>query len=82
MRNYRKEYDLYYGKRGKPQAWTRKQRLHRRQKTSRNKARKIVKDKIGKIKKFHDVHHKDGNPLNNDSKNLTVIHRAKNRSIQ
>tara|TARA_B110000305_G_C19333478_1_gene585278 strand:- start:799 stop:1044 length:246 start_codon:yes stop_codon:yes gene_type:complete len=79
MRNYRKEYDLYYGKKGAPQSWTRKQRLHRKHKTSRNKARKMIKDKFGKIRKFHDINHKDGNPLNNDPKNLSVIHRTKNR---
>ena len=28
-----------------------------------------------------DVHHKDGNPLNNGKKNLTVLPKSKNRAI-
>jgi hypothetical protein len=28
-----------------------------------------------------DVHHIDGNPLNNSAKNLRVMHKSKNRSF-
>ena len=37
--------------------------------------------KKGKVKKgsAYDVHHKDKNPRNNNSKNITVVHRKVNR---
>jgi len=69
-RNYKKEYKNYHGK---P-----KQKANR---NSRNKARRKMVNS-GKIKKSdtRDVHHKDGNPKNNSSKNLSARSKSKNRS--
>ena len=68
-RNYRKEYDRYHG---------REEQKKRRAK--RNTARKIMERK-GRVKKGDgkDVHHKDGNALNNKKKNLKVVSKKKNR---
>ena len=70
-RNYRKEYDNYHSKK--------KQRKNRSKRTLANRAMK----KRGKIKKGdgNDVHHIDGNPQNNNPKNLKVIPKSKNRSM-
>lgn len=41
--------------------------------TSRRQARKIMEKKLGrKLDTFEYVHHKDGNPFNNDVENLEV----------
>jgi len=72
MRNYRKEYDNYHSK---P-----KQRKRRSARTAAR--RKMVA--AGKAKKGDgkDVHHKDGNPLNNNKSNLKVVSKSKNRSFR
>lgn len=78
-RNYRKEYDQYYGKKGSDlSTLTPEQRKHRLEKSARNKARSIMKAKqiVGK---FEDVDHKDSNPLNNHTNNLQVVCRTINR---
>ena len=68
MRNYRDEYDNYQGK---------PEQIARRSK--RNTARrKAVKN--GYAVKGKDVHHKDGNPLNNSIRNLAAISKSRNRS--
>ena len=69
-RNYKKEYKNYHSK---P-----KQKANR---NSRNKARRKMVNS-GKLKKGdkRDVHHKDGNPRNNSSKNLRARSKSKNRS--
>lgn len=69
-RNYKKEYKSYHSK---P-----KQKANR---NSRNKARRKMVNS-GKLKKGdkRDVHHKDGNPRNNSSKNLRASPKSKNRS--
>ena len=67
-RNYRKEYDTYHG--------TAKQKKNR---ASRNSARNSLK-KSGSILSSKDVHHKDGNTLNNKRKNLRVESKSKNRA--
>tara|TARA_R100001530_G_scaffold113120_1_gene80100 strand:+ start:171 stop:386 length:216 start_codon:yes stop_codon:yes gene_type:complete len=68
MRNYRSEYDNYQGK---------PEQIARRSK--RNTARrKAVKN--GYAVKGKDVHHKDGNPLNNSIRNLAAISKSRNRS--
>lgn len=69
-RNYRKEYDNYHSK---PE--------QRKKNAARLRARRLMVKK-GKAKKFDkkDVHHKDNNPLNNDSKNLSVTTQKYNRT--
>jgi hypothetical protein len=68
-RNYRKEYDEYHG--------TPEQIQNR---ASRNAARAGVVKKNGKAKmKGKEVDHKDGNPKNNNKKNLQVMSRRANR---
>tara|TARA_R100000995_G_scaffold82950_1_gene57762 strand:+ start:1353 stop:1598 length:246 start_codon:yes stop_codon:yes gene_type:complete len=70
-RNYKKEYANYQG--------TDKQKKRR---AMRNKVRRKL-TKEGKVKKGDgkDVHHKDGNPMNDKKSNLKVIRKAKNRSF-
>ena len=64
-RNYRKEYDNYH---------SRPDQIAKR--SSRNKARRAMGDKVVKGK---DVGHKDNNPLNNDPDNLRNEDPSKNR---
>ena len=68
-RNYRKEYVDYHIR---PK--------QKKDRAGRNKAR-LSALKKGKVKKgsAYDVHHKDKNPRNNNSKNITVVHRKVNR---
>ena len=63
MRNYKKEYKNYHSK---PE-----EKLRR---AARNAARRSVKAPSDK-----DVHHKDGNPMNNDKSNLSVVSKNYNR---
>ena len=69
-RNYKKEY----------QAET---PLRKKQRSSRNKARRKMST-LGKARKGDgkDVHHRDGNPLNNSSSNLTVMSKSKNQALK
>ncbi|MDP7367204.1 MAG: hypothetical protein QGH83_08080, partial [Candidatus Pacebacteria bacterium] len=64
-RNYKQEYANYHG---------RPEQIERR--SSRNKARRAMGDKVVK---GMDVGHKDNNPLNNDPKNLKNEDPSKNR---
>ena len=64
-RNYRKEYDNYH---------SRPEQIEKR--SSRNKARRAMGDKVVK---GMDVGHKDNNPLNNDPDNLRNEDPSKNR---
>ena len=67
-RDYKKEYKSY-GLKG------------RRNTASRIKARAVMKKIRGaKAIKGKDIHHKDGNPLNNAPSNLSVRSISKNRS--
>jgi DNA-directed RNA polymerase alpha subunit len=68
-RNYRKEYDNYHS--------SGKQKKNR---AARNAARNSL-EANGRVKdgEKKDVHHRDGNPLNNDSSNLVVTSRQANR---
>jgi|TARA_R100000081_G_C4640623_1_gene77632 hypothetical protein len=72
MRNYRKEYDSYHGK---PK--------QKKRRAGRNAARRKMSE-TGKVKKGDgkDVHHKDGNPMNNKKNNLKVVSKSKNRSVR
>ena len=69
-RNYRKEYDNYHA-----------QPEQREKNAARLRARRLMVKK-GKCKKNDkkDVHHKDNNPLNNDTKNLSVVTQKYNRT--
>ena len=69
-RNYRKEYDNYHAK---PE--------QRERNAARLRARRLMVKK-GKAKKNDklDVHHKDNDPLNNDTNNLSVVTQKYNRT--
>ncbi len=70
-RDYAKEYQNYH---------SRPEQIKKR--SSRNKARRLA-IKMGKVKKGDgkDVHHRDGNPLNNGKSNLRAMTPSKNRSF-
>jgi hypothetical protein len=70
-RDYAKEYKNYH---------SRPEQIKKR--SSRNKARRLLM-KLGKAKKGDgkDVHHKDGNPMNNKKSNLKLLIKNKNRSF-
>ena len=69
-RNYKEEYKSFHSK---PEP--------KKRRAGRNAARR-KSEANGTVKKGDkkDVHHKDGNPLNNKSKNLKVEPRSKNRA--
>ena len=69
-RDYRKEYDNYHAK---PE--------QRERNAARLRARRLMVKK-GKAEKNDkkDVHHKDNNPLNNDTNNLSVVTQRYNRT--
>ena len=54
----------------------------KKRRAARNKARRAALAK-GKVKKGDkkDVHHKDGKPRNNSSKNVALVSRKKNRGV-
>ena len=68
-RNYRKEYDNYHS-----------QPVQRIRNAARLRARRLMVKK-GKAKKDDklDVHHKDNDPTNNDTSNLSVVTQKYNR---
>ena len=66
-RNYKKEYENYHSK--PEQKKRRAGRIH---------ARRQLKDTKGIVGK--DVHHKDGNPMNNDKSNLSIVTQKYNRT--
>ena len=70
-RNYAKEYANYHS-----------QPAQIKRRSARNKARRLA-IKLGKAKKGDgkDIHHKDGNPLNNKNGNLSSMSMSKNRSF-
>ena len=68
-RNYKEEYKKFHSK-----------LAQKKRRAGRNAARNKL-TKSGSVKKGdgRDVHHKDGNTLNNKSKNLRVVSRSRNR---
>ncbi|WP_422048065.1 HNH endonuclease [Shimia sp.] len=71
-RDYKKEYRDYHGK---------PEQIKRR--AGRNKARSLMIKKHGKKKLAgKEVDHKDFNPRNNSSSNLSIKSRSANRSKQ
>lgn len=70
-RNYREEYKRYHAS---PE--------QKEKRASRNAARREMEAK-GKVRKGDgkDVAHRDNNPRNNSSKNLSVQPKSKNRSF-
>ena len=69
MRNYKSEYKNYHSKT--------KQKKNR---ASRNGARRIMKKKYGNSILGRDVDHKDRNPRNNSKSNLRLQSKSSNRS--
>ena len=69
-RNYKEEYKDFHSKPDQ-----------KKRRAGRNAARRKM-TAAGKVKKGDgkDVHHKDGNSLNNKKKNLRVESRSKNRA--
>jgi hypothetical protein len=72
MRNYRKEYDEYHARPDQ-----------KKKRANRNAARRKLASQ-GRVKKGDgmDVHHKDGNPLNNSPGNLQALRARINRSLK
>jgi hypothetical protein len=68
-RNYRREYDTYHAK---PE--------QKKRRAARNAARKkMVRNGAVRKGDGKDVHHKNRNPKDNSSSNLSVTSRKKNR---
>ena len=71
-RNYKKEYANYHSK-----------PVQKVNRAGRNKARKIVMKAGGAAKvAVKDVHHKNGNPRDNNMNNLSVASKTANRSFK
>ena len=71
MRNYKREYKNYQGT-----------GAQKKRRASRNAARNTLK-KVGVVKKGDgkDVNHRNGNPMDNRAKNLSVTTKRANRSF-
>ena len=69
MRNYKSEYKNYHSKPDQ-----------KKRRAGRNGARNIMKKKLGSSILGRDVDHKDRNPTNNNSSNLRLQSKSKNRS--
>ena len=80
-RDYAGEYRAYYGPKAGKGTPTDLQRLHRRYKASRNKARVIMKKALGVTRLPHgmDVDHRNGHPLDNRPANLRLMQVRRNR---
>jgi hypothetical protein len=68
-RDYKSEYQNYHS-----------QPLQKKNRAKRNLARRLMKRKLGNAITGRDVHHVDGNPNNNNLKNLRVVSKSFNRS--
>jgi len=71
-RDYKGEYKNYHSK-----------PIQKKRRAMRNKANRLAK-KAGSIKKGDgkDVHHKDGNPMNNKAGNTVIRSASSNRSFK
>ena len=69
VRDYKSEYKNYHSK---PQ--------QRKNRSSRNLARRLMKKKLGIKLNGKDVDHKDRNPRNNSLSNLRIRSKSSNRS--
>jgi len=69
MRDYKSEYKNYHSKPDQ-----------KKRRAGRNGARNIMKKKLGSSILGRDVDHKDRNPTNNNSSNLRLQSKSKNRS--
>ena len=69
VRDYKSEYKNYHSK---PQ--------QRKNRSSRNLARRLMKKKLGIKLNGKDVDHKDRNPRNNSMSNLRIRSKSSNRS--
>jgi hypothetical protein len=72
MRDYRAEYDNYHARPDQ-----------KKKRANRNAARRKL-TREGRVQKGDgmDVHHKDGNPLNNNPANLQALRAKINRSLK
>jgi hypothetical protein len=72
MRDYRSEYDNYHARPDQ-----------KKKRANRNAARRKL-TREGRVRKGDgmDVHHKDGNPLNNNPGNLQALRAKINRSLK
>ena len=81
-RDYVKEYRAYYGPRAEDKGTpNRLQRLHRKHKSSRQRARKVMMKALGlkKLPPNMDVDHVNKNPLDNRVSNLRLMTVFRNR---
>ena len=80
-RNYRKEYDNYFGKKHLSSTWTPLQRRRRKEKTMRNQARRRFTRIYGRHRLVgRDIDHRNGNALDNRWTNLRISSVRSNRS--
>ena len=71
MRNYKKEYANYQGK-----------PAQKKRRASRNAARNsLMKSGIVRKGDGKDVNHRNGNPMDNRAKNLSITTKRSNRSF-
>ena len=81
-RDYVKEYRAYYGPRAQDKGTpNRLQRLHRKHKSSRQRARIVMMNALGlkKLPRNMDVDHVNKNPLDNRVSNLRLMTVLRNR---
>jgi len=72
MRDYKKEYREFHGK-----------PAQKKRRAKRNAARSLMIKKNGRrALAGKDVHHRDRNPGNNSSSNLSIMSKSKNRSMK